>query len=257
MDKKGWFVILLLSLTACVSTVETTETPFRIQRIAVVPELEGLISPWLTEYVKESGQATLMLDSLSSTEILTALESEEVDVGLICEDVPPGWFATPLWREAIAVIVNPGIGLSTLDVVALADVFSGRLQTWDALDGSSISIQPIVPFPGSIVRERFRQIVMGNSSFTPAALIGGTPDAIFDLVKSEDGAIGFLPIWQVREGVDVVAIGGVTPESETLQSGAYPLWLDIVAVSSEEPVGDLRDFLVWLQGSYLPSLSDQ
>jgi phosphate transport system substrate-binding protein len=257
MGKAGRFLILLLSLTACVSTAEPTETPFSIQQIVTAPELEGLISPWLVEYVKESGHATLKLDSLPSAEILTALEGKNVDVGLIGQDAPKGWFITPLWREAIAVIVNPEVDLSSLDIDALADVFSGRIKTWDALTGTSLPIQPVIPFPGSIVREKFMQVVMRNSSFDPAALIGGTPDAIFELVKSETGAIGFLPIWRVQAGVDIVELAGISPRKEALGSGNYPLWLDILAVSPEEPVGDLRDFLVWLQGSYLPSLSGQ
>jgi ABC-type phosphate transport system substrate-binding protein len=257
MGKGGWFLILLLSLTACVSTVEPTETPFSIQQIVTAPELEGLISPWLAEYVKESGHATLQLDSLPSAEILTALETKEFDVGLISQDVSKDWFVTPLWREAIAVIINPEVELSSLDIEALVDVFSGRIKTWDTLTGTSLPIQPIIPFPGSIVREKFLQVVMSNSSFDPAALLGGTPDAIFELVKSERGAIGFLPIWRVQQGVDIVMIAGISPQKEALESGAYPLWLDILAVSPEEPVGDLRDFIVWLQGSYLPTLSDQ
>ncbi len=247
-------MILLLSLTACVSSVEPTSTPFLVQRIAVSPELEGLISPWLVEYMEESGHANLKLESFSPQEIFPSLETGRVSLGLVNQEVPDGWFATPLWREAITVVVNPKIRLESLDLNNLADIFSGRVETWESLSESPDSIQLVVPVPGSVIRERFLQIVMGNSSFDPAALVGGTPDAIFELVKSQPGAIGILPKWCVKEGVDVVTIMGTKPQEETLQSGAYPLWVDVVAVSPEEPVGHLRDFLVWLQGTYLPSL---
>jgi DNA-binding transcriptional LysR family regulator len=255
VDKKQGFqvLLLLLTLTACVSTVEPTATPFSIQRIAISPEMEGLISPWLAEYVEESGQINLKLELFSPQEIEPSLEKGLVDLGLITQDIPEGWFATPLWREAIAVIVHPDVQLDSLDIDALAGVFSGSVESWDTLAEYSGSIQLMVPLPGSIIREKFIQVVMGNLSFDPAALIGGTPEAIFEFVKSKPGAIGFVPIWQVGEGVNVIAIGGMLPQEESLLRGVYPLWVDLIAVSPEEPVGHLREFLAWLQGTYLPS----
>ena len=94
---------------------------------------------------------------------------------------------------------------------------------------------------------------MGNSAFDPSAIVGSTPDAVLELVKLEPGAIGFIPAWRLEQGVNSVTIAGVEPRKETLESGAYPLWVDILAISPEEPVGLLRDFLVWLQGTYLLS----
>jgi ABC-type phosphate transport system substrate-binding protein len=257
MARWGGLLILLLSLTACVSAVSPTETPFVIQRIGVAQELEGLVSPWLHEYITITHHANIKLEPLPSHEIFAALESGRVDLGLISEEVPEGWFVTPVWREAIAVIVNPEITLETLDMVMLADVFSGRMKTWHNLTGSSDAIQAVIPPPGSIVREKFSQNVMGNAAFDPAAMIGSIPEEVYQLVKTKPGAIGFLPNWRVENGVDIVAISGITPEADAVQSGAYPLWLDMVAVSPEEPIGNLRDFLVWLQGNYLPSELNQ
>lgn len=255
MVRRGCLLVLLLSLTACVSAVTPTETPFAIQRIGLPQELEGLISPWLIEYMAKTNHANIKIEPLAPQEIIAALESGRVDLGLISEEVPEGWFATPVWREAIAVIVNPEITLETLDIVMLADIFSGRIKTWDTLAGSSDVIQPIIPPPGSIIREKFSQIAMGNAAFDPAALIGSTPDEVYELVKAKSGAIGILPNWRVENGTDIAAITGITPKAEAVQSGAYPLWMDIIAVSPKEPVGNLRDYLVWLQGNQLPSES--
>jgi DNA-binding transcriptional LysR family regulator len=255
VDKKIGLLlfVIMLSLTACASAVEPTATPFTIHRIAIVPEMEGLISPWLAEYTEAFGQGNLKLDLFSPREIVPALEDGVAGLGLISQDVPEGWFATPLWKEAIAVIVHPQIKIESLDILTLADIFSGAIASWESISESSGSIQPIVPLRGSITREKFIQVVMGNSSFDPAAIVGGTPDAVFSFVQSRPGAIGFVPFWRVAEGVKVVAIADIMPQEETVLDGTYPLWVDVVAVSPEEPIGQLREFLVWLQGTYLPS----
>lgn len=253
MVKRGWILVSFWAFTACVSSIEPTETPFILQRIAVASEFEGLISPWVSAYVESSGHPDLKLELFPPGEVLNSLDAGTVALAIGSMEVPVDWFATPLWREAIAVIVNPKVKLESLDIDNLAEVFSGRVEAWDILTESSGLVQPIVPLPGSIIRERFLQVVMGDSSFDSAALIGGTPDMILELVKSNPGAIGILPMWRVEGGVDVIAIGGIFPEETALQSGAYPLWLDIVAVSPQEPIGHIRDFIVWLQGTYLPS----
>jgi ABC-type phosphate transport system substrate-binding protein len=252
MDRRGWLLVLLLSLTACVATPEPSTTPFSVQRIALTSEFEGLVSSWLAAYIEESGQAHLKLELFSHQEMIPSLEDGRAELGLISRDVPEGWFATPLCREPIAVIVNPSVDLASLDLNHLADIFSGREDSWDSLGASSGMIQPVVPPTGSEIRERFIQVVMGNSAFDPAALVGGTLDATVELVESNPGAIGFVPLWRVDDGVETVAIAGIEPKEETALSGAYPLWVDVLAVSPEEPVGYLRDFLGWLQGTYLP-----
>jgi hypothetical protein len=45
-----------------------------------------------------------------------------------------------------------------------------------------------------------------------------------------------------------IGIEGVLPGNAADQASDYPLWIDVLAVSIEEPHGNLRDFLVWLQG---------
>lgn len=254
MDKKRWFLFLILFLSACVSTPETTATPFSIQHIATTPDWEGEVASWLIAYSQETAKANFQLELLTPQEILSTLESGNVELAFVDQEVPEGWFATPIKREAILVILNHEVTLASLQIDDLANIFSGRVKFWDAFSDSSDPIQPIVPLPGSKLREKFTEGFMENSPFDPSAIVGSTPDTILELVKSKEGAIGFIPAWRLDQGVNSIAIGGVEPTKEALESGSYRLWVDILAISPEEPVGPLRDFLGWLQGTYLHSL---
>lgn len=247
-------LFLLMTLTACVSTSEPTAIAFNVERIATTSELEGLVSRWLTAYIEETGRVNLHLELLPSQEMLSTLERGDSKLGFIGGDVPVGWFATPLSREAIAIIVSPQISISSLEVEELADLFSGRVKSWETFSDDAVAIQPIIPFSGNVFRERFAQEVMGPSPFDPSSLLGSTPDEILELVESVPGAVGFLPIGQMGEEVAVIAISGVVPSVDSVESGAYPLWVDILAVSPQEPIGPVRDFVIWLQGTFLQSL---
>ena len=256
MDKKDWFIFLILFLSACVSATEIKTAPFTLQHIGTTPDWEGLVSSWLIAYHQQLEKPNFQLDLLAPQEILSNLENGSIELAFIDREVPEGWFATPIKREAILVIANPKVGLTSLQMDDLDKIFSGRVKSWDIFTNSNDPIQPIVPLPGNQLREKFAKNFMKNSHFSPSAIIGSTPDIIIELVKSKAGAIGLLPAWRLEEGVNSIAIGGVAPTKEALDSGRYPLWVDILAISPEEPVGSIRDFLVWIQGTYLPSLNE-
>jgi hypothetical protein len=247
-------LLLLLSLAACVSTSEPTTTPFIVERIVTTSELEGLVSGWLAAYIEETGRVNLLLELLPPQEMLSNLERGDAKVGFISGDVPTGWFATPLSKEAIAIIVNPQISNISLEVEEIEGLFSGRVKSWEDFTDDAFAIQPVIPFSGNVFRERFLREIMGSSLFDPSSLLGSTPDEILELVKSKPGAVGFIPIGQMDEEVTVVAISGVVPSANSVDSGTYPLWVDILAVSPQEPIGPVRDFLIWLQGTFMQSL---
>jgi ABC-type phosphate transport system substrate-binding protein len=72
-------------------------------------------------------------------------------------------------------------------------------------------------------------------------------------IRSLNGGIGFIPASQLEQGMRMVEIDGIAPTDAAISSGEYPLWVDIKATSLEEPTGQIREFLGWLQQSRLTS----
>jgi hypothetical protein len=252
---KGWSIVLLMMmLTACTTAPQPTPTPPVLHPIATTPDLEVMLMAWLSAYVEDTGMVQLQLEVLSPQILYSSLDSGEVETAFSSQEPPQGWFATPMAREAIAIIVNPQIPVETFGIDELADIFSGRLRSWDAFADIDDEILPVIPFQGDAVRERFAAIVLGEAPFDPSCLLGSNPHAILDLVGERSGAIGFIPMGQVGEGVRVVAVEGEQPDYDGLTSGRYPLWFEVIATSPQEPTGPVRDFLGWLQGSYLPEI---
>ena len=77
-----------------------------------------------------------------------------------------------------------------------------------------------------------------------------TAAAMTQLIAEDEGAIGLLPMAAVPETLRVVRVEGVLPGETTIASGAYPLTVSLLATAPEEPVGPLRDFLVWIQSGF-------
>jgi hypothetical protein len=89
---------------------------------------------------------------------------------------------------------------------------------------------------------------MQEASLTPNSLLAPTPNLMRAMIVEDPGSIGFVLQNYINNEVKQIGIEGVLPGNVTDQAGDYPLWIDILAVSIEEPQGVLRGFLVWLQG---------
>lgn len=242
------FVVLLV---ACEVTPEPSATTQVVQNLATPPELEAMVSSWLTEYYSQTETRSLHLEILPRDRSISEIDMNFTDLLILGEEPPEDWFATPLVREAIAVIVSPDITLSSLGLEELKDLFTGKTKSWETFAGVEKPVQLIIPFKGDIFRERFVQVVLDNSSFDPSAYLANTPQATLEYIRSKSGAIGFLPISQLEEDVGVVEIESSGSDKVVINPGESPLGVDIVAMSPEEPVGALREFLVWLQRTYL------
>lgn len=257
----GKFCMLLalgLMISACAETVEPTPTQYSIYRLATSSSLQPAVVSWMNAYANDAlYQGDLFLEVLPSTSLLSSVESGQVELAIIAQQPPLDWFATPLGRKAIAVILHPQNSRSSFTLEELSGLFSGRIQTWDSFDLSLGEVKPVIPMPGDAVREHFMSLVMNGQSFSPFASLVATPEMMLERVSQYPGGIGFLFFDQTIEGTNIVRLEGRYPSSSMDKPEEYPLWVDIVATAPKAPGGSLYTFLLWLQSTYLPAEVDQ
>ncbi len=243
-------VVLMLSLVLTSCTTEPTTTPtLTLAHVVTTPALEGIVTWWCTSYADELGLSPIELEILPPNEALAVAESGEVELVITGVEPPPGWFAVLLEIEGIAVVVHPSNPLRVFSMEDLAAIFTGEVTSWQELGGADKQIQPVIPLPGDEVRIRFENLVLGGSPPSPAAQLGPTPLAVSMIVAGDPGAIDYLPFSQVTEEVRPIRVDGILPGSSTIQDGRYPLRLEILALSPEEPTGVAYEWLAWLQSS--------
>jgi hypothetical protein len=164
---------------------------------------------------------------------------------------PPDWFSTPLGYEGIVLAVNRGNRTPDPSLEQLAQIFSGRISNWEVLGGPDLPIQPIIPLRGDALRETLGERLLGGTPFTPASLLGPSPEIMLSLIRQEDGAIGVLPLAAASNEVRLLRVSGIMPSAATVADGEYLLSVELLGIAPEEPNGVIRDWMVWLQ-SRLP-----
>jgi phosphate transport system substrate-binding protein len=242
---KLWLLVCSIWLAACGAQLETPSTE-EIVRVGITADLvESVLQP-IREYQEVDPSTRIQLVTLASLEREEALEDGEVDL-LFSADLPKDdYFATPLMREGIAIVLNSAVSVRDFQLEELQAIFSGMATDWGDLDGTSGEIQPVILQSGSETREVLRAI-LPDIRFSTAALLAPHPVGVMEIIQEGDGAIGFVPVGSLDEGVGIGSIDGVRPSAANILSGSYPLTMEIHAYALEEPTGAARDFLVWWQ----------
>lgn len=215
-----------------------------VEAAYVSPHLEPIVVQAMLVYQSEAGPLPFDLERrLNPVQAASELDGS---LAFAPPPVPEGWFAAPYAREAVAIITHPQTGVTDLSIPQLAGLFTGRLADWSAVSGETGRVQPVIPVAGDSLRERFGELVLHDQRFAQHSILAASPAAAIEFVQSERAGIAFVPASSLTDNVTVVRVEGASP-IRAVASGRYPLTIEILFLSQEEPDGPVRDFLIWIQ----------
>jgi phosphate transport system substrate-binding protein len=129
--------------------------------------------------------------------------------------------ATLIGRDAIAVVVHPGVGLQALSRADLARLFRGEVADWSELGGNALPIRPFVVGASSATRAVLRRELLEGNDVVGCEEV--RPDAaLVERVASTPGGVGAISFAFLGGHPDVVtlAIDGQRPSVTNFE---YPL----------------------------------
>lgn len=242
---------LALLLGSCAGTPTPEPTSVSYLSIATTPELESMVVSWVIQYRQNVNEDIIQVKSYSPLVLYDTLDRGESNLVITGSSPPDGMFVTPLGEVEVVVVINLENRVQSLGRDELEEIFSGRQSTWETVSGDSVPLLPIVPLEGDSTRIVFESRVMQGSAFSSGALLAPTPSIMLDLISEDQGAIGFMLANDIGDGVKQLQIDG-SPSEGPSPGGNGGLWIDVLAVSSAEPQGNLRDFIVWIQANETP-----
>ena len=245
--RSGFLTVGAMLLAACVSAPKegppVLPTPF--PEIVTTPELEAWTTAQILTFraTKEDEAFGFGLQTMGLPAALDSTENGEMTLLVTAAEPPEDWFATPLGPDPVVIIIHPDNPIQDLSTDQARDIFSGRSENWQDHSGPDLVIQPVIPLEDAETRSFLQRHLLEDQRFASTALIGPTPIAVIELVQTNIGGIGMLPLSAVDNGGSLLTIDGYDPE----QDDRYPWNLELLGTSPSEPTGEIREWLAWLQ----------
>lgn len=199
-------------------------------------EAYGASRPWVTVH-------TEVFNTALAEEVL---REDGADIAMLTWPWDSPGEEGALWmagfaRDAVAVIVHPESPMLEIGLLQLREIYAGRLQDW-----GNMAITVVSREDGSGTRAAFESIVLDGTSTTLNAVVMPSSESMVAYVGDTPGAIGYVSVEQLGDGVRVLPIEGILPTREAIAEGGYPLWRQLFLASSGEPRGEAREFAQWL-----------
>jgi len=167
---------------------------------------------------------------------------------------------TIIARDGIACIVHRNNPLTGLTSVEVADLFTGRTASWQALTGIDRSVVIVSKAEGRATLELFlAHFRLKADQIRAQVVIGDNAQGIKTVAANPDG-IGYVSIGaaetDIAAGVAIrlVPLDGVTPTSAAVADATWPLARPLTLVTTGSPSATVQAFLTYAASSAVDDL---
>ncbi len=213
-------MVLTLSLSACAKGLSGTVST---NGSTSMEKVVGILSE---QFMEDNGDVTVTYDATGSGTGIEAVANGTCDIGLASRglkdvETEKGLVATTVALDGIAIIVNAECPVEDLTVEQIADIFTGKVTSWEDFGGKG-DIACIGREAGSGTRDGFESITGTKDTCVLAQELTST-GAVIAAVKSSPNAIGYASLSAVegQEGIRVLTVNGVACTEETVLDGSY------------------------------------
>jgi phosphate transport system substrate-binding protein len=248
---KRALAIAAITLVSCSTTIVPASTPTHdtvtLKLYATTPMIP-LLHDLTAQYVQLNPY--FVFDTLSGNfqTMLNKMTSEH-SAYLLTNHLPDDTrvMAWPIGQDGIAVIVHPDNLVEKLTAEQLRSIYLGHVSNWRDVGGDDLDITVFSREDGSGTRAEFERLVMGARQTTQSAQVAPSSAAMVEGVAKTKGAIGYVSMSYVDERVRALTIDDSVPTLDNVYSNIYPLRSTIYVIGMEEPEGDYRNFIYWIQ----------
>ena len=125
--------------------------------------------------------------------------------------------------DGVCLIVHPSNPVKQLTKDQVKKIYTGEMKNWKEVGGSDAPIVAISRDTSSGTYEVFHELAMDKAKLGEKVEFANSNPQIFTRVSTTQGAIGYVGLGFVKDGVQAVRYEGVTPTKESIASGKYKI----------------------------------
>ncbi|QIZ10688.1 phosphate ABC transporter substrate-binding protein [Priestia megaterium] len=249
---------LMVFMAACGGTTSTDKTAGNAKKETAKTEekkelsgslsisgssaMQPLVAAAAEEFMANNPKVDIQVNAGGSGTGLSQVAEGSVQIGNsdVFAEEKEGIPADQLVDHKVAVVgmtaaVNPKVGIKDIKKADLIKVFTGKITNWKELGGADQKIVLVNRPDSSGTRAVFNKFALDGA--TPAeGITEDSSNTVKKIINETDGAIGYLAFsYFTDESVTPLAIDGVEPTAENVQSGEFPVWAYQHSYTKGEP----------------------
>ena len=150
---------------------------------------------------------------------------------------------TAIAIDAITIIVHKDNPINDISLKSLRLIYSGKMTSWNELGGDDLEIVVISRDVSSGSFEVFNHTVLHSDLLINNSMRLASNNAVATTVNYTKGAIGYIGLGYVNDGLKVLTIGGVLPSKRTAQDYEYPLTRKLYMYTTKSRSEASQDFI--------------
>ena len=152
--------------------------------------------------------------------------------------------------DGIAVIVNSANPVKTLTKKQVEQIFTGDVQDWSGVGGSSGKISIYTRNTSSGTYSDFKELAMKKRDYAGGSQkMAGNEQIAAEVGKNKNG-VGYVGMAYTKAGgIKALPIDGTAPSVASVQNHSYAYWRPTFYYTNGEPSGLARQFLDYTVGS--------
>ena len=214
-----------------------------------------LVPTLAEEYKARFPGVSFEIAAEGSTTGITAITDGTADIGMSSRPAKPtevsaasakGVNMKPIEvsHDGLAVVVNAGNPLAKLSKRQVEQIFAGDITDWSAVGGKAGKISIYTRNTSSGTYSDFKDLAMKKRDYAKSSQkMAGNEQIAAEVAKNPAG-IGYVGLAYTKaSGIKVVAIDGLSPTKESVQSKQYPYARPNFFYTNGDPSGESKKFI--------------
>jgi len=224
--------------------------------------IQPLAEVWAEAFMDTNPDVTIDVQGGGSSVGVTAAGEGTADIGMSSREIKDSEFETfpelqvfTVAYDGIAIVVNPGVELTTLSVEQVRQIFAGEITNFSEVGGSDAPITVVSREEGSGTRGAFEELVMeykddaGEKQLAPiteTALLQQSNGQVRTVVAETPNTIAYISFGFLDSSIKAVSIDNVEPTVENVKNGSYSIYRPLNLETNGDPNPLAQAFLDYI-----------
>jgi len=244
-------VALMAIVAGCLGGDEDDE---KVLNIAGSTTVQPVAQAAASAYMDDHSDVEILVSGGGSSVGVTSAADGTADIGMASRELKdsektdnPDLVVTVIAKDGIALIVHPDNNVTGLTKDQVASIYKGEITNWKDVGGPDAAIVLVGRDSASGTRASFEELLkIEGGDLSTAMLEQQSNGGVYEYVKGNPNAIGYVGLGYVKEGVKGVPINGVQPTIANVQGGTYPISRSLNMITMGAPDGLAKEFLDFL-----------